>query len=86
METPACYFLAGSFKTHHYDVCKKGMLYRELAYVISFAPYYWRAMQVRSINFLFSSVIACQISLDKVVYWSVCSMRRPIAKRFFDDS
>lgn len=45
METTACYFLAGSFKTHHYDVCKKGQLYRELAYVISFAPYYWRAMQ-----------------------------------------
>lgn len=45
METTACYFLAGAFKTHHFDVCKKGKLYRELAYVISFAPYYWRAMQ-----------------------------------------
>ncbi|KAJ8434847.1 hypothetical protein Cgig2_022126 [Carnegiea gigantea] len=32
-------------QTHRYDVCKKGKLYRELAYVISFAPYYWRAMQ-----------------------------------------
>ncbi|XP_010670983.2 phosphate transporter PHO1 isoform X1 [Beta vulgaris subsp. vulgaris] len=45
METTACYLLAGTFKTHHYDVCKKGTMYRELAYVISFAPYYWRAMQ-----------------------------------------
>ncbi|KAL7591440.1 phosphate transporter PHO1 [Lactuca sativa] len=45
MESTACYFLAGSFKTHHYHTCKSGKLYRELAYVISFAPYYWRAMQ-----------------------------------------
>ncbi|KAH6821915.1 phosphate 1 [Perilla frutescens var. hirtella] len=43
--TTACYFLAGSFKTHRYETCKSGKLYRELAYVISFAPYYWRAMQ-----------------------------------------
>ncbi|PIN14304.1 putative small molecule transporter [Handroanthus impetiginosus] len=45
MESAACYFLAGSFKTHRYDTCKSGKMYRELAYVISFAPYYWRAMQ-----------------------------------------
>ncbi|XP_057531387.1 phosphate transporter PHO1 isoform X1 [Amaranthus tricolor] len=45
LETTACYILAGTIKTHHYDVCKKGKLYREIAYVISFAPYYWRAMQ-----------------------------------------
>lgn len=45
MESTACYFLAGSVKTHEYKICKSGKLYRELAYVISFAPYYWRAMQ-----------------------------------------
>ncbi|XP_075488776.1 phosphate transporter PHO1-like [Primulina tabacum] len=45
MESAACYFLAGSFKTHQYETCKSGKFYRELAYVISFAPYYWRAMQ-----------------------------------------
>ncbi|KAF8392157.1 hypothetical protein HHK36_022499 [Tetracentron sinense] len=45
IETTACYFLAGSFKTHQYETCKSGKLYRELAYVISFSPYYWRAMQ-----------------------------------------
>lgn len=45
MESTACYFLAGSFKTHEYQTCKSGKLYLELAYVISFAPYYWRAMQ-----------------------------------------
>ncbi|KAG6395222.1 hypothetical protein SASPL_145863 [Salvia splendens] len=46
MESAACYFLAGSFKTHRYETCKSGKMYTELAYVISFAPYYWRAMQV----------------------------------------
>ncbi|CAI9776000.1 unnamed protein product [Fraxinus pennsylvanica] len=45
MESAACYFLAGSFKTHNYGTCKSGKLYMEFAYVISFAPYYWRAMQ-----------------------------------------
>ncbi|XVF38497.1 hypothetical protein REPUB_Repub20aG0107200 [Reevesia pubescens] len=45
LESTACYFLAGSFKTHEYATCKNGNLYRQLAYVISFLPYYWRAMQ-----------------------------------------
>ncbi|KAK9007320.1 hypothetical protein V6N11_051148 [Hibiscus sabdariffa] len=45
LESTACYFLAGSFKTHEYATCKNGQLYRQLAYVISFLPYYWRAMQ-----------------------------------------
>ncbi|KAL9364218.1 hypothetical protein Peur_042091 [Populus x canadensis] len=45
MGSTTCYFLAGSFKTHRYETCKSGRLYRELAYVISFLPYYWRAMQ-----------------------------------------
>ncbi|GKV19087.1 hypothetical protein SLEP1_g29385 [Rubroshorea leprosula] len=45
LESTACYFLARSFKTHHYETCRKGKLFRELAYVISFSPYYWRAMQ-----------------------------------------
>ncbi|CAH9131047.1 unnamed protein product [Cuscuta epithymum] len=45
MESTACYFLAGSFKTHKYETCKSGRMYTELAYVISFAPYYWRAAQ-----------------------------------------
>ncbi|KAK6161248.1 hypothetical protein DH2020_004629 [Rehmannia glutinosa] len=32
MESAACYFLAGSFKTHRYETCKSGKLYRELVY------------------------------------------------------
>lgn len=45
MESTGCYFIAGSFKTHRYEMCKSGKLYREIAYLISFAPYFWRAMQ-----------------------------------------
>ncbi|XP_057959885.1 phosphate transporter PHO1 [Malania oleifera] len=45
IESTACYFVAGSFKTHQFETCKSGKPYRELAYVISFLPYYWRAMQ-----------------------------------------
>ncbi|KAK2991106.1 hypothetical protein RJ640_010462, partial [Escallonia rubra] len=45
LESSACYFYSGSFGTHRYETCNSGKLYRELAYVISFAPYYWRAMQ-----------------------------------------
>ncbi|XP_031502975.1 phosphate transporter PHO1-like [Nymphaea colorata] len=45
MEFTACYFLAGSFRTHHYQTCTSSKLYKELAYVISFMPYFWRAMQ-----------------------------------------
>uniref|UniRef100_M1BFS8 Xenotropic and polytropic murine leukemia virus receptor pho1 n=1 Tax=Solanum tuberosum TaxID=4113 RepID=M1BFS8_SOLTU len=45
LESSACYFLAGSLTTHGLPTCKSGRMYRELAYVISFAPYYWRAMQ-----------------------------------------
>ncbi|KAG6664653.1 hypothetical protein I3843_02G094100 [Carya illinoinensis] len=45
MESTACYFLAGTFRTHHYETCRSGRLFKELAYVISFLPYYWRAMQ-----------------------------------------
>lgn len=45
LESSACYFLAGSLTNHGLPTCKSGRMYRELAYVISFAPYYWRAMQ-----------------------------------------
>ncbi|OAY28126.1 phosphate transporter PHO1 [Manihot esculenta] len=45
LESMACYLLAGTFRTHRYATCNSGRLYMELAYVISFLPYYWRAMQ-----------------------------------------
>ncbi|KAF8015832.1 hypothetical protein BT93_H1392 [Corymbia citriodora subsp. variegata] len=45
MESTACYFLAGSFRTHQYATCQSSRFYREITYLISFLPYYWRAMQ-----------------------------------------
>ncbi|XP_035547852.1 phosphate transporter PHO1 isoform X1 [Juglans regia] len=45
MESAACYFLEGNFRTHHYETCRNGRLFKDLSYVISFMPYYWRAMQ-----------------------------------------
>ncbi|PIA36307.1 hypothetical protein AQUCO_03400302v1 [Aquilegia coerulea] len=45
MESIACYFIAGSFMTNHYQTCRSSRSYKELAYFISFAPYFWRAMQ-----------------------------------------
>ncbi|XP_008813337.2 phosphate transporter PHO1-2-like [Phoenix dactylifera] len=45
MEFTACYFMAGGFRTHPYETCTRSHQYKLLAYVISFLPYYWRAMQ-----------------------------------------
>ncbi|KAG1361513.1 phosphate transporter PHO1-2 [Cocos nucifera] len=45
MEFTACYFVAGGFRTHPYETCTRSHQYKLLAYVISFLPYYWRAIQ-----------------------------------------
>nr|GLL44163.1 phosphate transporter PHO1-like [Ipomoea trifida] len=45
METTVCYYVAGSFKTYNSQACKSGKLHGEFAYIISFAPYFWRALQ-----------------------------------------
>ncbi|XP_050239305.1 phosphate transporter PHO1 [Quercus robur] len=45
LETIACNLLARNFRTHQYETCSDVKLFRELTYVISFSPYYWRAMQ-----------------------------------------
>nr|XP_010935965.1 phosphate transporter PHO1-2 isoform X2 [Elaeis guineensis] len=50
MEFTACYFMAGGFRTHPYETCTRSHQYKLLAYVISFLPYYWRAMQ--ALNFV----------------------------------
>ncbi|KAF7091930.1 hypothetical protein CFC21_094471 [Triticum aestivum] len=44
-EFAACYFMAGSFRAYPYETCTKNQQYKHLAYVISFLPYYWRAVQ-----------------------------------------
>nr|GME11130.1 phosphate transporter PHO1 [Ipomoea batatas] len=45
METTVCYYVAGSFKSYNSQACKSGKLLGEFAYIISFAPYFWRALQ-----------------------------------------
>ncbi|KAG2654837.1 phosphate transporter PHO1-2-like isoform X2 [Panicum virgatum] len=45
MEFAACYFMAGTFRNQAYETCTSSPQYTHLAYVISFLPYYWRAMQ-----------------------------------------
>lgn len=45
LEYVACYYITGSYKTQDYGFCNRTTHYRELAYAVSFLPYYWRAMQ-----------------------------------------
>ncbi|XP_022148998.1 phosphate transporter PHO1 homolog 1 [Momordica charantia] len=45
LEYLACYYITGSYKTQNYNYCMNAKHYRDLAYAVSFLPYYWRAMQ-----------------------------------------
>nr|XP_010936770.1 phosphate transporter PHO1-3 [Elaeis guineensis] len=45
LEYVACYYITGSYKTEDYGLCMRTKHYRDLAYAVSFLPYYWRAMQ-----------------------------------------
>ncbi|CAL2232119.1 unnamed protein product [Prunus armeniaca] len=45
LEYVACYYITGSYKTQDYGYCMRVKNYRDLAYAVSFLPYYWRAMQ-----------------------------------------
>ncbi|XP_059655579.1 phosphate transporter PHO1 homolog 1 [Cornus florida] len=45
LEYVACYYITGSFKNQDYGYCMRTKNYRDLAYAVSFLPYYWRAMQ-----------------------------------------
>ncbi|KAL3501621.1 hypothetical protein ACH5RR_036070 [Cinchona calisaya] len=45
LEYVACYYITGSYKTQDYGLCMRNKNYRDLAYAVSFLPYYWRAMQ-----------------------------------------
>lgn len=46
LEYVACYYITGSYTTQDYGFCMRTEHYRDLAYAVSFLPYYWRAMQV----------------------------------------
>ncbi|XP_077242507.1 EXS (ERD1/XPR1/SYG1) family protein isoform X2 [Tasmannia lanceolata] len=45
LEYVACYYITGSYKTQDYGFCMRTKNYRDLAYAVSFLPYYLRAMQ-----------------------------------------
>ncbi|KAJ4818093.1 Phosphate transporter PHO1 1 [Rhynchospora pubera] len=45
LEYVACYYITGSYKTQDYGYCYSAKHFRDLAYAVSFLPYYWRAMQ-----------------------------------------
>ncbi|KAK4376513.1 hypothetical protein RND71_002809 [Anisodus tanguticus] len=45
LEYVACYYITGSYKNQDYGFCMRTKYYRDLAYAVSFLPYYWRAMQ-----------------------------------------
>ncbi|XP_057422823.1 phosphate transporter PHO1 isoform X2 [Lotus japonicus] len=45
LQTTGCHLFARVLKTHHSEACHSGRLYMEITYIISFLPYYWRAMQ-----------------------------------------
>uniref|UniRef100_A0A7N0U1M0 Uncharacterized protein n=1 Tax=Kalanchoe fedtschenkoi TaxID=63787 RepID=A0A7N0U1M0_KALFE len=45
LEHVACYYITGSYKTQDFSYCMRTTHYRDLAYAVSFLPYYWRALQ-----------------------------------------
>ncbi|CAD6262666.1 unnamed protein product [Miscanthus lutarioriparius] len=50
----ACYYISGSYWTQEYGYCTNTKHITDLAYAVSFLPYYWRAMQATS-SFLLQS-------------------------------
>ncbi|XP_047321064.1 phosphate transporter PHO1-1-like [Impatiens glandulifera] len=45
LEHLACYYVTGSYKNQDWQYCLMNKNNRNLAYIVSFLPYYWRAMQ-----------------------------------------
>lgn len=45
LEYMACYYITGSYKNQDYGFCMRNKHHRDVAYAVSFLPYYWRAMQ-----------------------------------------
>ncbi|RCV24303.1 hypothetical protein SETIT_5G073800v2 [Setaria italica] len=45
LEYLACYYISGSYMTQDHGYCINTKQIRDLAYAVSFLPYYWRAMQ-----------------------------------------
>lgn len=57
LEYVACYYITGSYKTQDYGLCMRNKNYKDLAYAVSFLPYYWRAMQVSPKYYIFPWLI-----------------------------
>jgi hypothetical protein len=67
LEYLACYYISGSYWTQEYGYCTNTKHVRDLAYAVSFLPYYWRAMQVTSsCSFLLHADCRVQSPLLKV--------------------
>nr|DAD19880.1 TPA_asm: hypothetical protein HUJ06_021343 [Nelumbo nucifera] len=65
LEYVACNYITGSYKTKDYGFCMRTKHYKDMAYVVSFLPYYWRAMQCA--RRYFDGQISHLISLGKYV-------------------
>nr|CAB3467988.1 unnamed protein product [Digitaria exilis] len=57
LEYLACYYITGSYMTQDYGYCTRVKHFRDLAYAVSFLPYYWRAMQL--VVLFFTVVLQC---------------------------
>ncbi|KAF7113090.1 hypothetical protein RHSIM_RhsimUnG0161700 [Rhododendron simsii] len=78
LEYVACYFITGSFKNQDYGYCMRTKNYRDLAYAVSFLPYYWRAMQVPFSALCLNPEIVSAITIASLVI-NLC------ARRWFDE-
>lgn len=84
METTVCYFVAGSFKTYNFQTCKTGKLHGEFVYLISFAPYFWRALQVKTLPSPLYCTIVNSLGLQSETCYFLCNDQ--CGRRWFDDN
>ena len=78
LEYLACYYISGSYWTQEYGYCTNTKHIRDLAYAVSFLPYYWRAMQATE----FFPAAECRVlnseCLKCIVGWAV---RKAVVRR-----
>lgn len=92
LEYVACYYITGSYKTDDYGYCMKTKHFRDLAYAVSFLPYYWRAMQVQYWHLQFISSVNCsiptkwnQLYFNRLTSKKFISLTVQCARRWFDE-
>ncbi|KAK7812464.1 phosphate transporter pho1, partial [Quercus suber] len=79
LETIACNLLARNFRTHHYETCSDVKLFQELTYVISFFPYYWRAMQYVSAMVAAGAKLTYERNKDDHVWFAMVLVTSGVA-------